>query len=62
MSRTTVRIEASAETANARAKSVEGVEDPAERREWESPVLTKLPAVEAGAAPNTGSIDSGVYS
>jgi hypothetical protein len=49
------------DTAKARDNAVEGVKDTAERPRWESPVLTKLPAVEAGSKVNLNA-DDGIYS
>jgi hypothetical protein len=52
-------IKTSADTANASDSTV--VANTAERRRWESPVLTKLPAVEASVG-SAGQMDADGYS
>jgi len=50
----------------AAAGSAEALNDTAEvaktKPEWQSPILTKLPAVEAGGAGPTGVYDGSLYS
>jgi len=57
MSESTVKT--SADTAKETDSTVEVVANTAERRRWESPVLTKLPAVEARLGGETGNDGEG---
>jgi len=57
MSESTVKT--SADTAKETDSTVEVVANTAERRRWESPVLTKLPAVEARQGGESGNDGEG---